>query len=99
MGQLFSGGGGGGGGSAPAAVVMPKVAPSGPQLAPGQQYPGGPAGPVETDEQRKRRLAMLNQNVIQLGDAGGALGSGGTDGSSGVGGNAGDGDGGGSAAP
>jgi len=83
MGSLFSGGGGGGGGGAPAPVIIQAptpvvpVAPSGPQLAPGQTYPGGPIGAIpapraaavqsgigeETEDMRRWRR-LLGGNTI-----------------------------------
>lgn len=89
MGALF--GGGGGGGSAPAPVIIQAptpvvpVAPRGPQLAPGQTYPGGPIGPIpapagaggvggnldDESEDMKRWRRMLGNNTI-LGDYGGS---------------------------
>lgn len=76
MGSLFGGNSGGGGGSyqAPAPQVQRapvRQAPSGPQLAPGQSTPGGPVTvlPVETEEERRRRLLAAQANATILGDS------------------------------
>lgn len=91
MGQLF---GGGGGGSAPAPVIIQAptpavpVAPFGPQLAPGQTYPGGPIGPIpsaagpaagvpdqESEDMKRWRRLMGGGNTILGGYDGSADGS------------------------
>jgi len=80
MGAIFGGGGGGAPVIMPAAPVTP-VAPSGPQLAPGQQRPGGPIVPIaaagpsyETYDDRLRRLSNLS--ILGGGDAGNTTASG-----------------------
>ena len=72
MGALF----GGGQQQAPPPVQqvsapVRRVAPTGPQLAPGQSVPGGPVVPprVETEEERRNRLLRAQNNTI-LGDSG-----------------------------
>ena len=70
---------GGGSPSPPAVIQTPAtvipVAPKGPQLAPGQRYPGGPierggaiiAAPmasVEDEEERRRRNSILQLDVL-----------------------------------
>lgn len=94
MGSLF--GGSSGGYSAPAPQVQRapapvRAAPTGPQLAPGQSVPGGPVTilPVETEDERRRRLLAAQANSTVLGDSYAGLG-GGDGGNAGVGGNAGD---------
>ena len=88
MGALF-GGGSVQAAPAPAAVAAPvkKVAPTGPQLAPGQSVPGGPVGPVKVETEEERRNRLLRSSNTVLGDSttfsdapGNAVGGPGSDG-------------------
>lgn len=61
------------------ATVIP-VAPKGPQLAPGQKYPGGPierapviiapVAAVEDEDERRRRLSIIGADYYMGGDGG-----------------------------
>lgn len=53
---------------APIVAAATPAAPRGPQLAPGQQVPGGPVMPGETEEERQRRLLAARMNSTILGD-------------------------------